>query len=254
VDVAERVALGLVDAERKRRSKMPGAEVLEVDGLVLAFSNVADPALNAIVVEREPSDPIAALQTAEELARQRGHPLGLNLQVDRHPSIDAAVRDLGLARIIERPAFATTLSDLSTISPPADVEIRRVTDDEGAEALVEVGVQAFGDDPDVAGRFYASGAFGVTDSMTFTAWERGQPVAIAAAHLLNRAVGVFGVGVVPAARRRGIGSAITVHAARAFSEADLAWLHPSDMARRMYEGIGFRRVSDWEVWVRSGES
>ena len=54
-----------------------------------------------------------------------------------------------------------------------------------------------------------------------------------------------------AARRQGIGTAITVAAATAFgSEADLAWLHPDDGARAMYERLGFREISTWEVWTR----
>jgi ribosomal protein S18 acetylase RimI-like enzyme len=180
--------------------------------------------------------------------------MGLNFQVRRHPAIDAAVRDLGLTRIVQEPGFAAAVAELHGVAPPPGIEIQTVNGDDAAGALVDVGVEAFGDDPDVAGRFYATGAYGVPGAMSFVGWEDGRPVAIASAYVHDAAVGVFGVGVVPTARRRGIGAAITVHAARAFPEADLAWLHPSDMARRMYEGIGFRRVSDWEVWVRSGES
>jgi ribosomal protein S18 acetylase RimI-like enzyme len=250
VDDAERLALGLVDAERKRRSRMPGAEVLEIDGLVLAFSNVADPALNSIVVEREPADAVRALQAAEEEFARRGHPLGIDLQVARHPSIDEAVRELGLTRIIEQPGMAVDVSDLAPVSVPEGVEIRPVSGADNAKALVEVGVLAFGDDPDVAGRFYAAGSFGVPGATSFVAREADGPVAIGASYLQEGAVGIFGVGVVPAARRRGLGSAVTVHAARAHPGADLAWLQPTDMAVEMYRRIGFRRVSDWEVWVR----
>jgi ribosomal protein S18 acetylase RimI-like enzyme len=63
-------------------------------------------------------------------------------------------------------------------------------------------------------------------------------------------VGIYGVGVVESARRRGIGAALTLRAARAFEDrTDLAWLQPSDMARTMYDDLGFRPVSDWEVWI-----
>jgi ribosomal protein S18 acetylase RimI-like enzyme len=64
------------------------------------------------------------------------------------------------------------------------------------------------------------------------------------------AVGVFGVAVVPRARRRGIGRALTLHAARAFPGADMAWLHPTEPARPLYEDLGFETVSTWEVWAR----
>jgi ribosomal protein S18 acetylase RimI-like enzyme len=64
------------------------------------------------------------------------------------------------------------------------------------------------------------------------------------------AVGIFGVTVVPRARRRGIGRALTLHAARAFPGADLVWLHPTERARPLYEGLGFEIVASWEVWTR----
>ncbi len=248
------MALGRVDAERKRRVKVPGAEVLEIDGLVLALSNVSDPALNSIVVEHEPSDVLASLRTAEREFRRRGHALGIDLQVGRHPSVDAAVRELGLTLIIERPGMAVALGSLAVTAAPSGVEIRAVVDEADATALVDVGVRAFDDDPDVAGGFYAAGAYGVPGAMTFVAWEDGAPVAIAACYLCDGAVGVFGVGVVPQARRRGIGAAITAHAARAFPGADLVWLHPTDMAMGVYGRLGFERVSDWEVWVRVTEA
>jgi ribosomal protein S18 acetylase RimI-like enzyme len=251
VDDAERVALGVVDAEWKRRSRVPGAEVLEIDGLVLALSNMADPALNSIVVEREPADAHRALRAAEREFDRRGHLLGIDFQVGRHASIDEAVRDLGLTRIIERPGMAVDMAELAQAPRLEGVEIRAVSDDADAKALVGVGVLAFGDDPDVAGRFYAAGSFGVDGAKAFVAWEAGRPVAIAGSYLHEGAVGILGVGVVPAGRRRGIGAAITAHAARAHPGADLAWLHPTETAVGMYRGIGFRRVSDWEVWVRS---
>jgi predicted GNAT family acetyltransferase len=85
---------------------------------------------------------------------------------------------------------------------------------------------------------------------SFVAWEGEEPVGMAAAYLNEGAIGIFGVAVVPAARRRGIASALSVVAARAFP-ADLAWLHTDDaQARSVYERLGFREVAQWEVWIR----
>jgi GNAT superfamily N-acetyltransferase len=250
VDEAERLARGLVDAERKRRAKVPGAEVLEIDGLVLALSNIADPALNAVVIEREPLDALAALREAEAEFDRRGQLLGVDLQARRHASVDLAVRSLGLRRIIEHPGMIADPASLASARMPGGVEVEIVADVAGSRALVDVGVAAFGDDPDVAGRFYAAGSFGVPGAKAFVAWESGEPIAMAACYLHEGAVGILGVGVVPVARRRGIGAAITAHAAHAYPDAGLAWLQPTEMAIQMYEGLGFRRVADWEVWVR----
>ena len=85
---------------------------------------------------------------------------------------------------------------------------------------------------------------------SFVAWDGEDPVGMAAAYLHEGAIGIFGVAVVPAARRRGIASALSVIAARAFP-ADLAWLHTDDaQARSVYERLGFREVAQWEVWIR----
>src|SRR5262245_16516650 len=106
MEPAERVALGMVDAERKRRANVLGAEVLEIDGLVLAFSNQPDPQLNSVVVAHEPRDAAAALAAAEREFVRRGHPIGIELQMGREPALADAVRSAGLTRIIERPALA----------------------------------------------------------------------------------------------------------------------------------------------------
>jgi len=251
-DAAERIARGFVDAERKRRQKVVGAEVIQIDGLVLMLSNVPDPQLNGVFVEREPSDATAALAAAVEEYRRRRMVLGVDLQAGRHPSVDRAVRVAGLERILERPGMAVDIAALPDADVPEGVEVARVTDDAGARALVAVGVEAFGDDPDVGAAFYGVGAYGVEGGSTFVAWEDGEPVAISGSYIHEGAIGVLGVGVVPRARRRGIGAAMTVVAARAFDGADMVWLHPSPMAERMYERLGFRRVCDWEVWIRSG--
>src|SRR6188768_3866990 len=106
MEQAERMALGMVDAERKRRQNVAGAEVLEIDGLVLAFSNLPDPQLNSVVVHHEPKDALAAMEAAEREFVQRSHPIGIDLQVGRNPGVDDAVRTMGLIRIIERPGMA----------------------------------------------------------------------------------------------------------------------------------------------------
>jgi GNAT superfamily N-acetyltransferase len=251
MDAAERIAAGMVDAERKRRERVVGAEVLEIDGLVLCFSNLPDPALNSIVVEREPRDPSDSMERAEVEFERRRQPIGIDLEVRRHPALDEAVRSMGLSLIIERPGMSVSMTDLASAPAPDGVEIREVADEVGARAVVDVGVEAFGDDPAIGMAFYGAASFGVAGAHSFVAWDGDDPVGIASGYQHAGAVGVMGVGVVPSARRRGIGAAVTAHAARSFPGSDLAWLHPSPEARAMYERIGFRQVADYEVWVRS---
>lgn len=250
VDAAERLALGLVAAERARRAHVAGAEVLEIDGLVLTLANLADPALSSVVVQRRPRDADAALKVAEAEFSRRGLQLGIDLQVGRHPHVDEGVRSMGLTRIIERPGMTIDPRRLPDAPAPDDTEIRQVGRPDDTEALIQVGVRAFGDDVEVGRAFYGASALGLPNARMFVAWRGSEPVGISSAYRHDATIGVMGVGVAPVARGKGLGSALTVHAARAFPDADLVWLHPSDEARSMYCRLGFERVSDWEVWVR----
>ena len=62
--------------------------------------------------------------------------------------------------------------------------------------------------------------------------------------------GIYDLGVVPSARRQGIGSALTVAACRKAESVGLrsATLSPSPEAYSMYERVGFREVARGETW------
>jgi len=252
MDVAERIALGFVEAERHRRTTVPGAMLLEIDGLLIALANVRDPAVNSTLVIREPADPRAALAAAERIFREHDRPFGIDLAVGRHPAVDRAVREAGLRLLFTWPALGVSVDGLPDPTLPEGVIVRPVENAGDAAALAVVDQAAFGDGPEVAEQFYAAGSFGVDGARSFVAWLDGEPVGIASAHVYAFAIGILGVAVVPTARRRGIGTALTLTAARAFP-ADVAWLHTSDDgARVLYERLGFVAVADWEVWVRDG--
>jgi ribosomal protein S18 acetylase RimI-like enzyme len=251
VDLADRIVAASLEGERVRAHVVEGGEVLEVDGLLVAFSNLPAPELNGTRVVREPDDPPAALDAARAVFRSRGHPFfGIEIEVGRHPGMEDAVRAAGLRRVEMWPAMAASISLLPAEHVPEGVEIRHVRDDHALAAVRAVEVEAFGTPVEIAERFVGRKMLEDRRVRMFTAWIDGEPVGEASAYLLDDTVGIFGVGVVESARRRGIGAALTLRAARAFDDrTDLAWLQPSDMARRMYEGQGFRRVSDWEVWA-----
>jgi ribosomal protein S18 acetylase RimI-like enzyme len=251
MEVGERIAIGFAEAERKRRANVPGAEVLEIDGLLLAFANVADPPVNSVHVISEPVDPVAAFTAAEQAFRERGRPIGVDIAVGRHPSVDRAIREIGLTRLFAWPGMAVDVADLPEAELPDGIRVEPVTGERGAAAIAHVEQVGFDSEPETAERFYAAASYGVEGGRSFVAWDGEDPVGIAAAYLHAGAIGIFGVAVVPAARRRGIASSLSVIAARAFP-ADLVWLHTNDpQARSVYERLGFREVAQWEVWIRS---
>jgi GNAT superfamily N-acetyltransferase len=80
----------------------------------------------------------------------------------------------------------------------------------------------------------------------------GTATAVATDEWAGPAVGLYGVAVVPEARRRGIGAALSAWLlAEAFAEgAAFAHLNPdSDDAARLYRSLGFVESPGWEIYT-----
>ena len=251
MEIADRIVAAGLESERVRAEVVEGGEVLEVADLLVSLSNLDTPELNGTRVIREPADPAAALDAAREIFRSRGHPFfGIQIEVGRYPVVEAAVKAAGLRRIDASQTLAAPVSGLPAELVPVGAEIREVREERDLEAVRAVEIAAFDTPAEIAEGFVGRRMLEDGRVRMFTAWIDGEPVGEASAYLLNDTVGIFGVGVVAAARRRGIGAALTLRAGRAFDDrTDLAWLSPSDMAQRMYERLGFQPVSDWEVWA-----
>jgi GNAT superfamily N-acetyltransferase len=253
VDVVDRVAASALEAERVRALAVEGGEVLEIDGLVVTLTNLPAPELNGVRVASAPADPAGAMAAAEQLFRDRGHRFfGIEIEVGRHPSVEGALHDAELQRVESWPAMAAAIAGLPETATGTDVEIRSVAQETDLPAVRAVEVATFGTPPEVAERFVGRGMLAHDHVRMFTAWTEGEPVGEASAYRTGTTVGIFGVGVLEHARGRGIGTALTLTAARAFGDvADLAWLQPSAMAEGMYGRLGFHSVSRWEVWART---
>ena len=222
--------------------------------LLLLWAILPPPAKTSLFVFWGPRNPPSALAAAEAAFRARGRSLGVDIAVGRHPSVDQAIRSAGLSLLFSWPAMAARVDGLPERSLPEGVRVEPVSDARGVAAVARVETALMDpaelDDGSEIADFYAAGSYGVEGARAFVAWEGDEPVGIASAHLRDGAIGIFGVGVVTGARRRGIASALSVVAAQAFP-ADLAWLHAAEGARDVYERLGFREVAMWEVWVRS---
>jgi GNAT superfamily N-acetyltransferase len=251
MDLSRRIAAALLEADRVRAEVVEGGENVEVADLLVSLSNLPQPELNGARVIREPSDPAASIEAAREVFRSRGHHFfGIEIEVGRHRAVEDAVRVAGLRRVEAWPTMAATIDTVPVVREKSGVEIRPAETISDLEAVRLVESATFGTPKDIAERFVGRRMLEDDRVRILVAWVDGEPVGEATGYLVDGTVGIFGVGVVEAARRRGIGAALTVRAARAFGDrAVLMWLQPSDMARAMYERLGFRRVSDWEVWI-----
>jgi GNAT superfamily N-acetyltransferase len=250
-ELEDRVDAGIVGAWRGRATGVDGGEALELDGLVLALTNLPADDQNVALVERDPADPVEALRRAEEEFRARGRQFGVKIVVGRTPGIESAVRELGLRRILVEPVMAAAVSDLTEPTPLAAVEVRRATTGPDLAAAVEIEMGVFGTTREIAEALVPPSVAEDPNVRAYVATLGGEPVAGAHTRRHERTVGVFGVGTIDRARRRGIGGALTAFVVRDHRDvADVAWLESSDLGRPVYERIGFRTIAYTEVWVR----
>jgi hypothetical protein len=253
-DLEDRIAASMIGAWWSRAIDVQGGEVLEYDGLVLALTNLPSDDQNVVLVGREPTDTLAALRMAEAEFRARACQFGVKVVVGRTPSAEWAVRELGLQRILQEPVMAVSVADVAEAAPPPGVSLRRVTTPEDRAAAVDVEMQVFGTRREIAEALVPASVADDPHVRAYVATLAEGPVAGAHARRHEQTVGIFGVGTVERARRRGIGGALTSLVVRDHANvADLAWLESSDLGRPMYERLGFRTIAHTEVWIRRAE-
>jgi ribosomal protein S18 acetylase RimI-like enzyme len=136
---------------------------------------------------------------------------------------------------------------------PPGVTLRRARPTD-LETVVRVDAEAFGTDP--AGATWFESLLDAARADVVVAEDAGEPVGTAYTLLSDGAAGpalyLAGVAVVPSARRRGVGAAMSSWLLeRGFAAgAQLAHLHPdTDDAARLYARLGFAEVPGLDIYV-----
>ncbi len=227
-----------------------GGEVAEMDGLLLFYTGIPVQYWNGVYVTAIPPDPRQALSRIPEWFAERTLPYGVLVPVELEPEVAAAAGATGLRlAAVQRCMVATR----ATFTPPdvatPGLEIRR-TGPADLEDFLAVQVQAFGMEPRTARDFLVP-PVGQPGWTHLTSYEDGVPVVTAIGVRTGDAIGVYGVGTVGTARRRGYGAALTAQILReAFaSGATFAHLNPSELGAAMYRRLGFREVGGFAIWL-----
>jgi ribosomal protein S18 acetylase RimI-like enzyme len=117
-------------------------------------------------------------------------------------------------------------------------------------------LEAGGLSPTLAQRLFSLSFVGDPDVQLFVGVLDGMPVGTSLAIRSRQASGVYNVGTLPSARRRGVGSALTwaaVEAGRAWGY-DTIVLQSSPMALSMYSEMGFRTVAPYVEFGKPASS
>ena len=223
--------------------------VLDVDGLVVCLTGVPAEPFNPTLVARTPEDVDGALVAAAEHCRGVGLAVGIDLEPSIHRDVRDGARRGGLSLVESRPGMALDVSGLRSAPDPGGIEVRRVVDEATLAKVTEADAIAFDVEPTLTKAFLPPAALDDPVQRVFAAFHGEEVVGAGESFLADGVLGVFGISTVPAFRRRGIAAAVTSRLIEdGAGEADLAVLQSSKLGLGVYERLGFRKMSTWEVW------
>jgi GNAT superfamily N-acetyltransferase len=235
--------------ERSRRSAraVDGRLLVEGDGLLLIAAEGL-PWITGATLTRVPSGPAATLARAQAFFAERGLHWGLTAAGDVAAAIAPAAAAFGLVPGERRPGML--LAPLA--GEPHEVpglEIREVRTPQALAVFNATSAAGFGGE-DLFPLIYQPAVLETPDVALYVGYLDGEPVATAVRGTSYRIAGIGGVSTVPAARRRGIGEAITWRAALdGRAEGCVAsFLQATAMGYGLYARMGYRHVIDFHAW------
>jgi GNAT superfamily N-acetyltransferase len=172
------------------------------------------------------------------------------------PGLSAYLTARGFSSIGARPYMAADLATLPQQIPQlSGVDITTVTDASTYVAWVRVFAASYGQQPDVAQRYFelisprVGGA--QTDIQHYLAWLDGTPVATATLFLHEDIAGLYHVGTLPEARGQGIGTAIVLTTLLEAWSRGLRHgvLFSSPMGLNIYRRLGFKVYCQFDRYV-----
>jgi GNAT superfamily N-acetyltransferase len=219
-----------------------GSVTAFVSGLPISFLNggIASGATTA-----------ADLEAAVGWLDERGYPYEIWIGEAFADEGAAALRTAGFERSTW-PIPTMILRPRTESPPPADgVTVRAVEDDAALEEHIAMQVEQ-GFPYEAARRMYSASFIGDPDVRIFSAYLDGRPVGSSIAIRTGAVSGIYSVGTLPEARRRGVGTAVTwaaVGAAVGWG-ATMVALQSSEMGYPVYRDMGFEVLNRYALFHR----
>jgi GNAT superfamily N-acetyltransferase len=249
MELADRGHAGMVERYRLG-AELDGGEVVRTDdGPIYAFRSDFPVMMNG-AIPATGGDPARLAAAAREFFAERGR--GFTV-FTRTPAEEEAAGGAGMHPLIDR--YPAMVLREPAAEPRAGLDLRPVTDASGAREYLDVADQAFtaiGMPAGILAELRPEAFFGRDDTAAFVAYDDGgEAVAVASVVLARGIAGIQWVGVLEAARGRGLAAAVTAAAANAgfAMGADCAWLEASHMGEPVYARMGFEEVFNYRIWV-----
>jgi ribosomal protein S18 acetylase RimI-like enzyme len=232
----------------------PGGRVVDTPTRLVVESPVPRPPYNGVWRFLDEGDrPLR--QQAEELLmpmNERGvSPVWLV-----HPTTDPRIRDvlleLGMVRAEEAYGMYAELAEIDPPpTTPDGIEVVELSADD-SQPWLELVSWRYGLAEESSD--YLRGVYEETLERGTRCWVAlvdGQPASKAVLHLDNGVAGIYGVATTEAGRGRGLATLVCATALEAARVAGIrrTVLHSTPMARSLYQRLGYRDVTTFELWA-----
>lgn len=236
-----------VASYRKLVEHCADGEALDTGGVFAFVTGVPLALFNGCVVV-EPSSP-TALESAVAWVGRRGLPHGVWIAHRLMPALGEVPLARGF-RKDERPNPGMALHPVPDPPvAPTGVTVERVTA-AGLGRYLDVSIEA-GMPPAAARQLFSQPFADDPDVQLFVGYLDGRAVGTSIAIRSGDVSGIYAVGTLPAARRRGVGEALSWAAV----DAGRAWrchtvvLQASEMGLPIYKAMGFRTVVQYAIFA-----
>ena len=244
--------------------RLPGTELRDGDPNLRLYvtAGVPFPLFNHVYLTRLPQEDIEGrIGEVRRYYAARRLPFMWSVGPFSRPGdLASRLESHGLKRAEELSGMAADLQALDeSPPPPPGLTVERVADAEVLREYVGVaragfGMPGFATEP----LFEACRALGLAEENPFGHYVGrlgGEALATASLSLAAGIAGVFNVATLPGARRRGLGTALTLAALRDARGRGyrVGILQSSAAALGVYRRLGFGRYSTYSVYVETGE-
>lgn len=224
---------------------VPSGVYDRVAGVTLTSIPYPHPLFNfASLGDVEPGEEDRAIRAARDFFQERETPwFWLTGPATRPAGLSDALLRAGFTHSHDAPGMGLDLRGYRHQEPGGD--LREVDDEPSLRRWLEAVIGSFEMQPDLATvflDFHRSIGWRDIPIRYFFAEEEGRPVAAAMLFYGSGVAGIYCVGTLPDARRKGFGERLMHASLRAAIEDgyDVAVLHSSRMGLPLYERLGFR--------------
>jgi ribosomal protein S18 acetylase RimI-like enzyme len=240
----ERLWQGFARLQAVLGGKAAGGEVVERGALVASFVPHApdSPTLNAAITLEDALE----LQTLHEL-NDRYNEIGVRrwgVWTDgSYRAVQRVLHDAGMRITSSSPGMGSLIDDL-------DINGRAPAGPADLATVGRVNDLAYGNPDSRLERTLAPLPRGIL--YAYRADLEGRPASVALALHHGEDCGISFVATAPYARRQGLASDVMQRIAQEAREAGLTstTLQATDLGERLYRALGYRKVSDMQLWER----